>query len=191
MRWRLGNLTLVFLGLVIVGVAASWALSDPGESQLEESTVADVDIASYPAGPLGGQTAPEVSFPLFEGSTFVMSDHVANDGRPIVLNFWASWCFPCRAEMPEFSALSEANPGVAFIGVAIDDTFNAASDFADEVGVVYPLGFDEDDAVATAYPAVGLPTTYLIDSGGIVTHRIQGQISGPVLQAFIDHDFGG
>ena len=106
-----------------------------------------------------------------------------------MVNLWASWCTPCRREIPEFSQVAEANPGVAFVGVAVEDGRGPAEAFASEVGAFYPLGIDEHLTVKNGYPFVGLPVTYLIDSEGIVARQIQGQLSGPVLQAFIDHDF--
>ncbi len=74
--------------------------------------------------------------------------------------------------------------------MAIDDSFGPAQQFAEEIQVVYPLGIDDQGTVAAAFPWIGLPTTYLIDADGRVTHQIQGQITGAALQAFIDFDFG-
>ena len=188
---RMGRLSMIFLAIVVAGLLASWALKD-GESLLlpaEGGTVFDVE--SFPTGALGGQPAPLISFSLFDGSRFDLAEHFASDGRPVVLNFWASWCFPCRTEMPEFSEVAIANPTVAFFGVAVDDGRQSALAFAEEIGVAYPLGVDEDNTVASNYPYIGLPTTYLIAADGTVTHQIQGQITGEALQAFIDFDFTG
>ena len=85
--------------------------------------------------------------------------------------------------------MAEANPDVAFLGVAVEDSRGPAEAFAAEVGASYPLGIDEGQTVKNGYPFVGLPVTYLIDADGTVSRQIQGQLSGPVVQAFIDHDF--
>ena len=172
-----------------VGLVVNLALNADDPPTDPEAT--EFDVASFPRGALGGEPAPDVSFPLFDGTTFSMAEHFATDGRPVVLNFWASWCFPCRTEMPGFSEVAEENPDVAFIGVAVDDAESSAADFAEEIGVSYPLGFDEAGSVASSYPYIGLPTTFLIGADGVVTHQIQGQVTGTVLQAFIDHDFAG
>lgn len=187
--WRLGKLTVVFVAIVLAGFAINSVLSedDAGPAEADES----FDVASFPVGAMGGKPAPIVSVDLFDGSRFDVQNHIATDGRPIVLNLWASWCFPCRTEMPEFSAVAEANEDVAFFGIAVRDNESDAAAFADEIGVAYPLGFDTDDTVNANYPSIGLPTTFLIDSDGTVVRQIQGQITGPALQAFIDHDFGG
>ena len=180
---------MVFVGLVLAGLAINLALSDDGPPA--ESASTDIDVADFPLGALAGEPAPDLSFPIFDGSTFELAEHIATDGRPIVLNLWASWCFPCRTEMPEFSKLADENPDVAFVGVAVQDSRGPAEEFADEIGVSYPLGIDESGDVVASYPFVGLPTTYLIGADGAVARQIQGQVTGPVLQAFIDHDFGG
>lgn len=187
-RRRLGRLTAIFLAIVAVGLAVN--LATDSDAPPTDPAAADFDVANFPRGALGGEPAPDVAFPLFDGTTFSMAEHFTTDGRPVVLNFWASWCFPCRTEMPEFSEVASANPDVAFIGVAVDDAESAAGDFAEEIGVSYPLGFDEAGSVASSYPYIGLPTTFLIGADGVVTHQIQGQVTGTVLQAFIDHDFG-
>ncbi len=187
-HWRLGFLTVVFAVLVSVCVLANWVLSARDDlSPPTETTI--VNVAEVPTGALGGQPAPAISFVLFDGSVFDLDDHLASDGRPVVLNLWASWCFPCRTEMPEFSQAAAANPNVAFVGVAVDDSQGPAEAFADEIGVNYPLGIDDAGSVVDGYPYVGLPTTYLIGADGIVTHQISGEITGSTLQAFIDYDF--
>ena len=148
-----------------------------------------IDVAGFPRGALAGEQAPEINLSLFDGSEFVLSEHLAGDGRPLVLNLWASWCTPCRREIPEFSEVAEANPDVAFVGAAVEDARGPAEAFAEEVGASYPMGIDEKLTVKNGYPFVGLPVTYLINADGTVARQIQGQLSGPALQAFLDHDF--
>ena len=156
----------------------------------EAGAASPIDVSVFPRGALAGEPAPDISVALFDGSTFVLSDHLVSDGRPLVLNLWASWCTPCRREIPEFSRVAEANPAVAFIGVAVEDARGPAEAFASEVGASFPLGIDHALTVKDGYPFIGLPVTYLIDAAGVVTRQFQGQLNGPTLQALIDHDFG-
>ncbi len=149
-----------------------------------------IDVESFPVGALAGEPAPEIVVQLFDGAEFVLSRHLSVDGRPVVLNLWASWCTPCRREIPEFSHVAETNPWVAFIGVAVEDARGPAEAFAAEVKASYPLGIDEALTVKNGYPFIGLPVTYLIDADGAVVRQIQGQLNAATLQAFIDHDFG-
>ena len=156
------------LAVIIAGVAVIRMVD--GERSPEElpgaAAEAVIDVAGFPRGALAGEPAPEMSVALFDGSEFVLSQHLSQDGRPLVVNLWASWCTPCRREIPEFSRVAEANPGVAFLGVAVEDSRGPAEAFATEVGASYPLGIDEQLTVKNGYPFVGLPVTYLIDADG-------------------------
>lgn len=197
------RLTLTVSVLVAVAAAAAVGAAavrtasgpEPPEGNAETviiegvGTLASFDVSGFPKGALAGEPAPEMSFPLFGGGVFTLSEHLAGDGRPLVMNLWASWCTPCRREIPEFSATAEANPGAAFVGVAVDDVWDAARDFADEIGASYPLGYDENGSVTDNYPFMGLPVTYLIAADGTVARQVNGQMDAPTLQAFIDSDF--
>ena len=98
--------------------------------------------------------------------------------RPTVVNLWASWCGPCKEEMPAVQRFATANPGVRVVGIAIDDAPDAARDFAREVGVKFPLGVDSDDGVGDGYGVTGLPTTFLLDRQG----RLASTWAGPVTE---------
>lgn len=186
-RPRFGKLTLIFGLIVSVGLLAT-TLTGPRTTTNDTTSVVTLDPRTVPLGALSGELAPDFTFPLFDGGTFSIADHFANDGRPLVFNFWASWCLPCREEMPGFSRLAEENPDIAFVGLAVDDTRQAALDFAEEIAVVYPLGIDEASSIGLIYPYIGLPTTYLINADGIVVRQIQGQVLEEQLLAFLEHD---
>ena len=85
-------------GLVLLMLSGSGE-TPPSEPSMEHATI---DPARFPRGALAGEEAPEIILALFDGSEFVLSEHLAKDGRPVVLNLWASWCTPCRREIPEF-----------------------------------------------------------------------------------------
>ena len=143
------------------------------------SSTDDEPAPGDPGG--GGASAAEIA-PIFsvettDGEEFSLSDHLASDGRPVFLNLWASWCFPCREEMPAIDAASKAHPEVAFIGVAVQDTLDDATAFADEIGVSYVLGFDGDGGVEDAYAPLGLPASYLISADGVIVERIFGKVT--------------
>jgi cytochrome c biogenesis protein CcmG, thiol:disulfide interchange protein DsbE len=102
--------------------------------------------------------------------------------RPTVVNLWASWCGPCKDEMPAVQRFASANPRVRVVGIAIDDSRDAAQRFAKELGVRFPLGLDENDRVGAAYGISGLPTTLLLDQRG----RLASAWAGPVTQADLE-----
>ena len=99
-------------------------------------------------------------------------------GRGLVLNFWASWCAPCRREMKGFDAESRHESGrVIFVGVDANDDRSAALAFARRLGISYPLAFDPLDAVAQRYGVVGLPSTVFIDANGMLLERRLGAMT--------------
>ena len=106
-----------------------------------------------------------------------LQDQVATDGRPVFLNLWASWCFPCREEMPAIDASSKTYTNVAFIGVSIQDSRPEAEDFLEDVPVSYEIGFDEDGSVDADYRPLGLPASYIISSEGLILERVFGMLT--------------
>lgn len=166
LRSRPGLLTLAVVAAVTVAMIAG------GRGDERPATTAEPVV--------------DFSFALFDGSTFSLADHFATDGRPVVLNFWASWCPPCVREMPEFDQVARAHPEVAFIGVAVDDTESNARSFASEIGVSYLLGFDPTGRAHETLPFVALPTTWIIDGTGHIVHKTQGALTAEALEALLE-----
>jgi thiol-disulfide isomerase/thioredoxin len=166
-RWPLGALTLLVVAVTAVAVAV---LRDPPPAEPGGITVPGF-------GNPEGSVAPDFSLTLLDGSPFSLSGHFADDGRPVLLNLWASWCGPCREEMPHLDAAAASHPEVLVLGVAVEDAPAAARAFAAEIGVSYPIAIDEAGTVARLYPSFGLPATYLIDSTGRIARTIYGQLS--------------
>ena len=101
-------------------------------------------------------------------------------GKPVVINFWASWCTPCRQEMPflEKSWNEYKDKGVVFIGIDVLDDEKNAKDFINTLGVSYPNLKDQSGEVASKYGVVGLPATIFIDKQGRITRRNYGPFLG-------------
>lgn len=121
-----------------------------------------------------GAPAPPITFKLFDGSEATLADFA---GRPVVLNFWASWCPACVAEMPSFQAVHESIGGdVQFLGLDVQDTRTAADAFVDQSGVTYLLGEDPTGAILAAFEGIAMPTTVFIDRAGNVVGKHSGAI---------------
>jgi thiol-disulfide isomerase/thioredoxin len=182
-RWLVPRLVLVVL-LVIVAVAGVRAVAqrvggDSGDGGL---LVADQQaIASRVAH-------RQVSF---QGR--LLADRRAWSspsarGQVLVVNFWASWCGPCRAEQPALSAVARAwrGRGVAFIGVNVQDSRAAALAYTREFAVPYPSLFDPSAQTATRLRAVALPTTFILDRDGVIADQLTGKTTVPILRARLD-----
>ena len=120
----------------------------------------------------------------FDGEMLRLSDL---EGKVVVLNFWASWCPPCRWEMPFFEEMHQEykDQGVVFLGVAISDTLENARGFAESTGVTYPIGLDTTGEISRNYNVVSLPTTFFIGREGNVERRLTSAANEGVLKVFL------
>jgi cytochrome c biogenesis protein CcmG/thiol:disulfide interchange protein DsbE len=127
-----------------------------------------------------GEPAPGFTVELVDGGTFTLADHISADGRPLLVNLWASWCAPCRQEIPALSAFATANPGTAVIGVAVEDRPEDSLTLARELDPDYPLAYGTPEFEAS-YPNFGLPVTYFLDANGVVTEVFNGILTAETL----------
>ena len=133
-------------------------------------------------------TAPDFTVYDAEGNEVQLSDYF---GKPIVLNFWASWCGPCQMEMPDFQEkYLELGEDVAFLMINMTDggreTVQTASKFIASKGYTFPVFYDTMGMAAGVYGAYSLPTSYFINAQGHVIARAVGAIDGETLQRGID-----
>lgn len=137
----------------------------------------------------GGGPAPAFSLPDLVDPPRTLS-LAGLRGRPVLVNFWASWCVPCRKEMPAIEAVArEMGTSVSFIGVDTNDTKSSASSFSAQTGVTYPLGFDPSAKVASSYGVYGLPTTFFVSRDGRLLGRQVGAMTAVQLKALIAQVF--
>ena len=134
----------------------------------------------------GGSTieAPDFTFTLLNGKKVSLSDY---RGKPLVLNFWATWCPPCREETPVLVKVSDKYDGdVQFLGVVQNDTKESAKKFAQEYKMNYSSGLDSTGDISNAYKIAGIPTSFFINGDGTVQASYIGAIDEATLVAYIE-----
>lgn len=159
------RLSLIFVAVVGLGLVVAWAFNSD-----------DPQVATI------GSPAPDFEVRnIVEGEPLALDDLTNDEGKPIVINLMASWCGPCRAEIPEISAFANENPNVVVVGVAVEDSFGDFKEFVSEVRPSYPVGFD-DGEMRSRYQTLGLPATFFLDSQGNVVDIFNGILNQEVLE---------
>lgn len=128
-----------------------------------------------------GQPAPEFALADLDGHPLRLSDL---RGRPVIVNFWASWCGPCVEEFPMLRAAAQRHEvdGLAVVGIVFRDNSEAARGFMDRMGASWPAAMDPGEQVAQAFGIYGPPETFFIDANGIVRGRQIGQLNAADLE---------
>ena len=156
---------LVFGGLAML----VWLAMGTNQDKSSETT---------PALPLKGNIAPDFSLPSLDGKNVQLSDFA---GQVVVVNLWATWCPPCRAETPVLRELDEAyrDQGLSIVGIAVQETTpDNVREYAERYGLEYPIAFDASAHIFDRYRVYALPTQVFIGPDG----RVLGVVNGPLDQ---------
>lgn len=193
---------LLIMGFFALGIALALLLFGGrlfgGESPTDET--ADLEqIPSLSGVNREGVPLPVRGAPLNVGDTaynFSLSDQTGNQvaladfaGKPVIVNFWATWCPPCRQEMPAFQRVYEAHEDDDLVILAINEAERpeaVSAFFYDEMGFSYTPLMDEEAAVGEAYGAVGLPATFFIDGSGEVTAVHRGGLTQAQIELYLE-----
>ena len=161
--------TIVIVAVALLGGGWTWLARAP-------EGLSDV------ASPVAGRPAPDFTLQTVAGETVTLSDL---RGQVVVLNFWATWCPPCRAEMPALQEVYDARRADGLMVLAIDQNEPAdlVASFRDEFKLTFPLLLDPGYAVSDRYRIGVLPTTFFIDRGGVIRDVVLG---GPMNRALIE-----
>ena len=142
-----------------------------------------VDPHALPSA-MEGRSAPAFSLTSLEGETVQLSDFL---GRPVVLNFWATWCRPCAQEHPFLlSAAREYGDRVVFLGVLYGDTADKASAYLAEAGAAYPTLLDPGQRTAMDFGVGGVPETFFLSSDGRIAKKVALPLNGAELRSHLE-----
>lgn len=134
--------------------------------------------------------APDFTLQTFEGDVFRLADQ---RGKVVIINFWASWCVPCRDEAPILQDVWERyrDRGVVMVGIAYLDVEKDSLAFTEEFGIIYPNGLDVGQLIAKQYRIQGVPETFIVDPGGNIIEFHAGPASVGQLDAILERELQG
>ncbi len=165
---RINPLAVLVLGMIVViALVFGIALARQNQTQPTEGS------------------APDFSITTFSGEPLKLSDL---RGKVVVVNFWASWCGPCRYEAPTLQAVSQQylDRGVVFVGIAYTDTERDAKAFLNQYGVTYANGLDIGTRISERYHITGVPETFFIDRKGNIAQFVMAPLDAPSLRSILD-----
>ena len=158
------------------------------ETESEETEDSQTSSEETDSGENAAETAPDFTMTNASGEEVKLSDFF---DKPVVLNFWASWCGPCKSEMPHFEdAYQKYGEDINFVIVNLTDgareTVENASDFIKEQGYTFPLYFDTNTEGAMTYGTYSIPVTYFIGADGVPVAQANGALDAATLQKGLD-----
>jgi peroxiredoxin len=166
--------SLLIALMLVAGLAWVWIWRVPAGATA---------LPALPPAPAVGHPAPGFELPTIAGEDF---DLASLRGTPVVLNFWATWCPPCRAELPELQAAGSRYAGqVAVVGVNQAEPAGVVQKFISENGLDFSIPLDEAATVSRLYAVRALPTTFFIDRQGIVRHVQVGPLTEATLAQWL------
>lgn len=176
------NLLVAAAVLLLAAYSVYDHVADQAEDHVPGTQTADLEVGIKP-----GQLAPDFALKDLEGKVVRLSDHA---GKKVVLNFWASWCPPCRAEMPHLQAYHEryGEEGITLIGInltTLESGISPVRSFVQDKGLTFPVVLDETGDVKAKYQVKAYPTTYVLDEKGIVRAVHRGVLNGETLHRLL------
>ncbi|MFK7805363.1 MAG: TlpA family protein disulfide reductase [Anaerolineae bacterium] len=138
------------------------------------------DPANLTVAPSPGHLAPDFTLTTLDGAEIQLSQL---RGKPVIINFWATWCGPCRHETPQFQSFYERfSDDVVLLGINQREGLGQVNSFVEEFGMTYPVLLDTDGTVYDDYQVFGLPTTWFVNPDGVLTSVAPGGITEAFLE---------
>ncbi|WP_139761770.1 TlpA disulfide reductase family protein [Geobacillus sp. LEMMY01] len=176
------------LGVMVVSIAVSSIFNSQQEAgKVKSKSVLSTSLDWGKIGTNKGEVAPDFELLSITGDKIKLSDL---RGKTVILNFWATWCPPCRAEMPEMQKFYENNKdsNVEILAVNLTNSergSNAVSDFVEAKGITFKVVLDEQGDIGNLYGAITIPTSYIIDKNGVIRNKYVGPMSYETMDRMI------
>ena len=166
MNHRKRSAVLILLALLVLVIGCS----GPGEA--------------VPQGINQGSRARDFAFESLDGSKVSLSDY---EGNVVLVNLWATWCSPCRAEIPDLEAAYQKYQyeGFVILGVNVEEPRETVAPFVQEFGMSYPILLDKSGELMKIYRAQGLPMSFIVDAEGVIQKRHMGFLTGDQLESYL------
>ncbi|MBW3110832.1 redoxin domain-containing protein [Bacillus sp. MCCB 382] len=186
------NFALAIVALLI-GIFLVNLFQDQQEKKAKEEAAQlakeSMDLTNAKQGLTKGDRAPDFELTTLNGESIKLSDY---QGKKVILNFWATWCPPCKAEMPHMQKYYEKNAdkeNVEILAVNLtsqDDGKKAVQQFVDGYELTFPILMDEKGDIGDEYRAFTIPTTYMIDTNGLIQHKIVGPMNEEMMGKMVE-----
>lgn len=177
-----GLLLLAVLIAIVIGNMVNKNIDQEKSMENEQLGVDMIGVVEK-EGLNKGDVPPDFELTTLKGETVKLSDY---KGKKVVLNFWATWCHPCRAEMPHMQNYyedfaEEENVEILAVNLTSEDTKSRVEEFVADYGLTFPIPMDEEGNVGEMFEFITIPSSYIIDSSGKIQNKIQGPMDDQML----------
>jgi peroxiredoxin len=189
-------MTKKMFGLVVVASLIAIMIAgfvkkniDTEESFASEQRGVDLVDVSAEEGLIKGDMAPDFTLTTLDGKKVQLSDL---KGKKIIVNFWATWCPPCKAEMPHMQNYYEdfakdENVEILAVNLTNGDKVESVQNFVEDYGLTFPIPMDVEGKVGETYQAITIPTSYMIDTKGRIQNKIVGPMDENMMKDFVSN----
>ena len=189
-------MTKKLFGLILVAALIAIAVTSMVKKNVDQEDSFDdeqrgVDLVGVAAneGLNKGEQAPDFELTTLAGEPIRLSEL---KGKKVILNFWATWCPPCKAEMPHMQNFYEdyaeaENVEIVAVNLTSGDREASVEEFVKDYGLTFPIPMDVEGEVGQKFQAVTIPTSYIIDTNGMIQHKIVGPMDETMIQDFVSN----
>lgn len=187
---NIGMIVVVVLLVIAVSTYVKQQIAKDRELEINESLLGKaMDLNYKQTGLRKGDTPPDFTLTTMDGKEVTLSDY---KGKKVILNFWASWCPPCKAEMPHMQKYydkkaEEQNFEILAVNLTSEEKSNRLVEkFLQSYGITFPVPLDEKGNIALKYQVITIPSTFILNTDGQIEHSIIGPMNEDLLETYVE-----